>query len=70
MLLGNGAANSAQSGSVSVNNLKLSVHLALILDGILDLRVCKNLIIQTRSIGVHLVQQYKHVRENIQLCPT
>ena len=45
MLLGNGATKPAKSGSVSVDNVKLSVHLALILDGILDLGVCQDLII-------------------------
>jgi len=40
MLLGNSTANAAHSGSVCVDNLELPVHLALILDGLLDLRVC------------------------------
>ena len=57
MLLGNFTANPAQSSSVCVDNLELPVHLALVLDGVLDLRVCQNLIVETRAIAVHLLQQ-------------
>jgi len=55
VLLGNFTANAAQSGPVCVDNLELPVHFALVLDGLLDLGICQNLIVQTRSIAVHLL---------------
>lgn len=54
MLLGNGPSKPAKGGSVRVDNVKLPVHLALVLDGVLDLRVCQDLIIQAGPIRVHL----------------
>ena len=68
MLLGNGSSKPAQGSSVSVDNVKLSVHLTLVLDGILNLRICKDLIIQTRPIGVHLRQQHTDVSTDIFWC--
>ena len=62
MLLGNLPANAAQSGSVCVHNLELPVHFALILDGLLDLGICQNLIIQTSSIAVHLLHNTGSVK--------
>ena len=66
MLLGYLATNAAQSGSVCVDDLELPVHLALALDGLLDLRVCQNLIVQTSSIAVHLLHDIASVKATAQ----
>ena len=69
MLLSNGTANPAQSSSVCVDNLELSVHLALILDGVLDLRVFQDLIVQARPIAVHLKQRRRSVMSRLRSTP-
>ena len=45
MYFSNGTPDPAECGSVCVDNLQLAVHLALVLDGVLDLRVCQDLVI-------------------------
>ena len=69
MLLGNGAPKPAKGGPVSVDNLKLSVCLALVLDSILDLGVCQDLIIQAGAIGMHLLQWQSDISTSIQPIP-
>lgn len=69
MLLGNGAPKPAKGGPVGVDNLKFTVYLALVLDSILDLRVCQDLIIQAGTIGMHLLQWHSNISNSIQLIP-
>ena len=52
--LGDGAAHAAEDGAVRVEDLVLPVHAALVLDGLLDLSILQDLIVQHRTVAVHL----------------
>ena len=54
MQLGHGSAHTAKGGAVCVQDLVLPVYAALGLDGILDLSILQDLVIQHRPIAVHL----------------
>lgn len=64
VLLGNGAPNPAKGCPIRVDNIKLPVHLALILDGVLNLRVSQDLIIQAGAIGMHLLHRHSKITPN------